>query len=277
MDTDGVDAEVLYPSIGMTIAQSADAPYQLACTQAYNDWLTEFCAAGQGRLVGLAMIPVIDVDEGVAEVERAHDAGLRGAMIAGRPPEGHYAEPRFDLLWAAFAARRMPVSFHILTGGGGRGDPTLGSKLGMMTVMSVVHEVQLTLALLIFGGVFDRHPDLRVVSAEHDAGWVAHYGYRLDQMYERHRNWLGRGGPVLERQPSEYLRSNAWFTFQKDPVAVETRERVGVDRLMWASDYPHSDSTWPHSLKVIERDFAGIAEADLDAIVHDNAAALYHL
>jgi uncharacterized protein len=77
--------------------------------------------------------------------------------------------------------------------------------------------------------------------------------------------------------PSEYLRSNVWFTFQKDPVAVETRHRVGLDRLMWASDYPHSDSTWPHSLKVIERDFAGIPASDLTAIVHDNAAALYGL
>ena len=198
-------------------------------------------------------------------------------MLQGRPPDGHYAEPRFDPLWAAFAERRMPVSFHILTGGGGRGDPTLGSKLGMMTVMSVVHEVQLTLALLIFGGVFDRHPDLRVVSAEHDAGWVAHYSYRLDQMYERHRNWLGRSGPVLQRQPSEYLRANAWYTFQKDPVAVETRHRAGLGQLMWASDYPHSDSTWPHSRKVIERDFAGVPSDELARIVGDNAAELYGL
>jgi predicted TIM-barrel fold metal-dependent hydrolase len=168
------------------------------------------------------------------------------------------------------------VSFHILTGNTG-GDPTLGSGLGMLTVMSVVHEVQQTLALLIFGRVFDRHPELRVVSAEHDAGWVAHYAYRLDQMWERHHNWLGRRSQGLERNPSEYLRRNVWYTFQKDPVAVETRERVGVDRLLWASDYPHSDSTWPHSQKVIERDFAGVPDADLTAILSGNAETLYSL
>jgi predicted TIM-barrel fold metal-dependent hydrolase len=197
-------------------------------------------------------------------------------MVPGVPPEGHYAEERFDAMWAAFAGAGWPVSFHILTGAGG-GDPTLGSHLGMLTVMSVVQQVQQTLALLIFGRVFDRHPGLKIVSAEHDAGWVAHYSYRLDQMWDRHHAWLGRGSAGLEHQPSEYLRTNTWFTFQKDPVAVETRDRVGLDRLMWASDYPHSDSTWPHSLKVIERDFAGVPESDLRAIVADNAAALYSL
>src|SRR5439155_9884283 len=163
-----------------------------ACIRAYNDWLIEYCAAGNGRLVELAMISTIDVDGAVAEIERTHDAGLRGAMVPGLPSEGHYAEPRSDPLWAAFAERRWPVSFHILTGAMG-GDPTLGSKIWMMTVMSVVHQMQQTLSLLVFGGVFDRHPGLRVVSAEHDGGWVAHFAYRLDQMYERHHAWLGRG------------------------------------------------------------------------------------
>ena len=89
MDTDGIAAEVLYPSVGMSVAQSDDAAYQLACIRAYNDWLIEYCAAGQGRLVGLAMIPTIDVDAGVAEIARTHDAGLRGAMVPGLPRESH--------------------------------------------------------------------------------------------------------------------------------------------------------------------------------------------
>jgi uncharacterized protein len=273
MDTDGVDAEVLYPSVGMTLAQSKDAEYQVACIQAYNDWLVDYCAGGKGRLIGLALIPTVDVDAGVAEIERTGAAGLRGAMVPGLPPEGHYAETRFDPLWAAFADHGWPVSFHILTGATG-GDPTLGSGIAMMTVMSIVHQMQQTLSLLMFGGVFDRHPGLRVVSAEHDAGWVAHYAYRLDQMYERHHNWLGRR-VTMERQPSEYLRENVWYTFQKDPVAVETRHRVGLGQLMWASDYPHSDSTWPHSRKVIERDFGGVPAGEVDALVRANAARLY--
>jgi uncharacterized protein len=273
MDVDGVNAEVLYPSVGMALAQSSDRDYQLACIRAYNDWLIEYCGAGRGRLAGLAMIPTIEVEAGVAEVARAHEAGLRGAMVPGRPPEGHYAEARFDPLWAALAERGMPVSFHILTGGTG-GDPTLGSGIVLMTVMSIVQQMQQTLLLLIFGGVFDRHPQLKVVSAEHDAGWVAHFAYRMDQMTERHQSWLGRGRSNLQ-QPSDYLSQRCWYTFQKDPVAVETRHRAGLSQLMWASDYPHSDSTWPYSRKVIERDFEGVPEAEQAAIVHDNAAALY--
>jgi uncharacterized protein len=275
MDTDGVAAEVLYPSVGMTLAQSKDSGYQLACIRAYNDWLIEYCEGGKGRLVGLALIPTVDVDAAVDEIARTHDAGLRGAMVPGLPPESHYADERFDPLWGAFAERRWPVSFHILTGAMG-GDPTLGSGIAMMTVMSIVHQMQQTLSLLLFGGVFDRHPGLRVVSAEHDGGWVAHFAYRLDQMFERHHNWLGRK-VTMARQPSEYLRENVWYTFQKDPVAVETRHRVGLSQLMWASDYPHSDSTWPHSRKVIERDFAGVPATELDALVRGNAARLYGL
>ena len=285
MDTDGIAAEVLYPSVGMTLAQSTDADYQLACIRAYNDWLVEYCAAGKGRLVGLALIPTVDVDAAVAEVARCKAAGLKGAMIPGMPAPrldghdgrntAHYAEEQFDPLWAAFADAGFPVSFHILTGTMG-GDPTLGSRIRMMTVMSVVHQVQQTLSLLVFGGVFDRHPSLRVVSAEHDGGWVAHFAYRLDQMFERHGSWLGKG-VTIDRQPSEYLRERVWYTFQKDPVAVETRHRVGLSQLMWASEYPHSDSTWPHSQKVIERDFSGVPEPELDALVRGNAAARYGL
>lgn len=273
-EVDGVDAEVLYPSIAMAIARAPDAGYQHACAAAYNDWLAELCGGAPGRLAGLALIPTVDVEAAVAEVARASGRGLRGVLLPGRPPSGHYAETRFDPLWAACADRGLPVSFHIALTGDPAGDPTLGSGIKMMTVMSVVHAMQQTLSLLIFGGVFDRHPSLRLVSAEHDGGWVAHYAYRVDQLFDRHRHWLG---PDLQvrRHPSEYVRSNVWFTFQKDPVAVETRHRVGVTQLMWASDYPHSDSTWPHSRKVIERDFDGVPPDELELLVGANAAAVY--
>ena len=223
MDMDGIAAEVLYPSVGMTLAQSTDVDYQLACIRAYNDWLVEYCDGGQGRLVGLAMIPTVDVGAARDEVDRTRGrTGLRGAMVPGMPAEGHYAEARFDPLWAAFAEREMPVSFHILTGAMG-GDPTLRSGILMMTVMSIVQQMQQTLALLIFGGVFDRHPSLRVRLRRARRRMGRALAYRLDQMYERHHNWLGRNAAPIRRQPSEYLRDNCWFTFQKDPVAVETR------------------------------------------------------
>ncbi len=273
MDADGILAEVLYPSVGMSVVQSKDRDYQLACIRAYNDWVAEFSEGSGGRLVGLALIPTLDVESSIAEIARAYDLGLRGAMIPALPLDGHYGEARFDPFWVAFSERDWPVSFHVLTGGTG-GDPTLGSGIPLVAIMSPIHHMHSTLGLLILSRVFDRHPDLKIVSAEHDAGWVAHFGYRLDQMYDRHHNWLA-SGVSIDRQPSEYLSSSVWYTFQKDPVAVETRGRVGVDRLLWASDYPHSDSTWPHSRDVIARDFKGVPEAELQAIVGGNAAALY--
>jgi len=275
-EIDGVDAEVLYPSISMALTQLSDADYELACARAYNDWLAELCAGAPDRLAGIALVPTVDVDAAIAEVARTHDAGLRGVLVPGRPPAGHYAEARFDALWAACAERWLPVSFHIALTGDPLGDPMLGSGIRMMTVMSVVQAMQQTLSLFIFGGVFDRHTELRVVSAEHDAGWVAHYAYRLDQLFERHRHWLATDVSI-RHQPGEYIGTNACFTFQKDPVAVETRHRVGVSQLMWASDYPHSDSTWPHSRKVIERDFEGVPDDELALLVGGNAAALYSL
>ena len=115
-----------------------------------------------------------------------------------------------------------------------------------------------------------------MVSAEHDAGWVAHYMHRVDQLYDRHRHWLGTDVEI-RHAPGEYVATNACYTFQKDPVAVETRQRVGVTQLMWASDYPHSDSTWPHSRKVIERDFVGTPDDEVGLLVGGNAASLYEL
>jgi uncharacterized protein len=273
-DVDGIDAEVLYPSISMSLTRVPDVEYQLACVRAYNDWLAELCAGAPDRVAGHALLPTVDVAAAVTEVQRVHALGLRGVLLPGRPPEGHYAEARFDPLWAECAQRSLPVSFHIALTGDPAGDPMLGSGIRMMTVMSVVQAMQQTLSLFVFGGVFERHPQLTLVSAEHDAGWVAHYAYRLDQLFERHRHWLG---PDLElsRRPSEYVATNALFTFQKDPVAVETRGRVGVTQLMWASDYPHSDSTWPHSRKVIERDFEGVDDAELVLLVGGNAARVY--
>ena len=142
--------------------------------------------------------------------------------------------------------------------------------------MSIVHEVQQTLrAADLRQGV--RPPSAsKVVSAEHDAGWVAHYAYRLDQMWERHHNWLGRGRrarTAAERVPAhEHV-----LHVPEGPGGGRDASARGARPALWASDYPHSDSTWPHSQKVIERDFAGVPDDDVAAILHDNAAALYGL
>jgi predicted TIM-barrel fold metal-dependent hydrolase len=123
--------------------------------------------------------------------------------------------------------------------------------------------------------VFDRHPDLKIVCAEADAGWAPHYMYRMDHAYKRHRYWMK--APPLERLPSEYFKENIYMTFQDDWVAFQSKDMTNVRRLMWASDFPHSDSTWPHSQAVLEEQTANLTEQERNWICHDNVAELYGL
>ena len=123
--------------------------------------------------------------------------------------------------------------------------------------------------------MFERHPRLRLVCVEADAGWVPHFMYRMDHAWERHRYWLPAG--TLSRKPSEYFREHVYTTFQDDWVAFQVTDLCNVRRLMWASDFPHSDSTWPHSRDVLVRQAGHLSEAERDLILHDNVAALYGL
>jgi predicted TIM-barrel fold metal-dependent hydrolase len=140
--------------------------------------------------------------------------------------------------------------------------------------MTVLHEVQESLARLVFGGVLARFPGLRVVSAENDVGWIPHFMYRMDHVYEKYRAMWER--PLPER-PSHYVRRQLFATFQDDPIGPATHALFGAENYMWASDFPHSDSTFPESRAWIAKNFAGVPEPVRRRIVHDNAVALYRM
>jgi predicted TIM-barrel fold metal-dependent hydrolase len=137
----------------------------------------------------------------------------------------------------------------------------------------LTHQVQRSLAALVGGGVLERFPKLRVVSAENDIGWMAHFCQRMDHANEgdRHRSW------ALPEAPSFYFRRQVWATFQQDPVGLLCRNHLGSDKLMWGNDYPHVDSTWPRSREIIAREFADVPDGERDAILAGNCAALYDL
>ena len=271
-DTDGVSGEVLYTSLGMMLYGIKDGELRAASFRAYNDWLAEYCSHAPSRLAGVALIPMDDVDVAAAEVERAGSLGLRGGMIWGSPPAGRsYDRPEWDPLWAAAQQAELPLSLHILTASDGSG---IEESL-LKSYPSLPHRMERGISDLIFGGALERFPRLRIVSAENDIGWIPHFLQRLDHSYERYR-YLERGS-VIPEPPSHYFRRQISATFQDDRVGVVTRDFVGVGNLMWASDFPHSDSTWPHSREVIERDFEGVPEEDRRRITADNCAALYGL
>ncbi|MGO9057618.1 MAG: amidohydrolase family protein [Candidatus Binataceae bacterium] len=276
-EIDGVAAEVLYTTLGMPLFALEDIELQQACFRAFNDWLAEYASHDRKRLHPIALISLEDVAHGAAELRRAVKLGLKGAMVWGEPPaERPYTSTIYDPFWAAAQELEVPVSLHVITEKNQSKDVKLAGGGAISSIsMTAIHSIQQTLCSLIFGRVLERFPRLQVVSAENDSGWVAHFIYRLDHFYQKFDTMSEK--TALPMKPSEYIRRQVWATFQDDPVGPVTTRLFGEDNFMWASDFPHSDSTWPNSLKVIADDFAGVPEAVKRKIVFENAVRLYRM
>jgi len=277
-ERDGVRAEVLYPSVGMLLCNHPDADYKHACFDAYNQWLAQFVAVAPDRLIGLGQTALRSVEEGIDDLHRIKELGLKGVMLPGYPanfdPAQDYDHPHWDPLWRAAVELDLPVSFHILTGSGNLGDGVFrGPK--MNSFIGIIRGNQDVIGTFVFGGVFDRVPELYIVCTEADAGWVPHWMYRADHAVERHRNWLA--DRVLARKPSEYMSDNVYVTFQDDSIAFQTAHLMNHERLLWASDHPHSDATFPDSQRVLEQQTAHLTDEMRDDITWRNTARLYHL
>jgi predicted TIM-barrel fold metal-dependent hydrolase len=269
MARDGVAAEVLYPSVALQVFRVRDAALQAECFRIYNDWLAAFCAAAPERLFGVGLVSLFDVAAAVRAVERAAADGLRGVMVWAAPPLGDsYALPTYEPFWRAAEEARLPVSLHL----GTTQDLTAPGESIAVAFMMTILPVQRALAQLVLGGVLERHPGLRIVSVENEVGWLPHFLARLDRAASRYREVAGL---TLRCPPGETFRRQVSATFQEDRIGIAARHQIGVDCLMWASDYPHSDSTWPHSQAVIARDFADVPDDERDRITAGNVARLY--
>jgi predicted TIM-barrel fold metal-dependent hydrolase len=268
---DGVAAEIIYPSIGMILCNLSDLDYKKACFDAYNRWISGYCGAHPDRLIGLGQSAMRTPDEGIADLEAIKALGLRGVMMPGVPGLEDYDSPVYDEFWAATVDLGIVPSFHILTMKSGQ---TRGPK--MNTFLSIVRGCQDVLGMLILGGVFERNPAVKVVCAEADAGWVPHFMYRLDHAYSRHHNWLP-AGQALSRAPSEYFADNIYVTFQDDWTAFRFANDMNWRHLMWANDFPHSDSTWPWSQELLEKHTKDLTDEQKQSITGGNVADLYRI
>ncbi|MBM4259742.1 MAG: amidohydrolase [Deltaproteobacteria bacterium] len=270
-DIDGVEGEILYTTLGMFLFHLKDTELQWASFRAYNDWVAEFCSYAPKRLIGLGLIALQDVTEGVRELQRIAKKGLRGAMInATAPGDVPFSDPHFDPFWAAAQDLGLPLSLHILTG---KKNVQL-TKGRVASTVTIIHEIQTSLLDFLYNGILERFPRLKLVSAENDIGWVAHYLYRLDECY---RTLRYIDPTPITMKPSEYFKRQVYATFQDDRPGVTTYEFAGADNLMWASDFPHRASTWPRSREVITQNFAGIPADVTRKITYDNVHRLYGL
>jgi len=276
---DGVAAEVIYPTVGMMICNHPDADFKHATFAAYNRWISDYCSVAPDRLLGCGQTALRSVEEGIADLQRISDLGLRGVMMPGEPAtwaedgSGDYDDPMWDSFWEAAIDLGLPLSFHILTSRASAFESRpRGPRINGF--LAIIRGIQDIMGTLIYGGVFERHPNLRVVCVEADAGWVPHYMYRMDHAWKRHRNWMAPG-VELQRLPSEYFAEHIYTTFQDDWTAFRVAEQMNWRRLMWANDFPHSDSTWPWSQEMLTEHTAHLTDEMTQAILSGNAADLY--
>ena len=276
MKIDGVAGEVLYPSQGLFYFKVADTKLMSAIFRAYNDWLADFCATNPHRLKGIAMVNLDDVAEGVAELERTARMGMAGAMITEYPPDDRrYDSPEYEPLWAAAQELNMPLSLHTATRREGR---NIGTEIGSVRDASdratKVFYPATSMCDMIFSGVFERYPGLKLVIVEFELSWVPYLLDSMEYTYaERHEEALYRfkGGAL----PSDFFHNNVYLSFQEDGVGVRLRDIIGVDNLMWGSDYPHSESTFPKSREILAEILSGVPADEQAKIVGATAASLY--
>lgn len=279
-DRDGIAAELIYPSVGMVLCNHPDGEYKQACFKAYNRWLQEFCSYSPKRLIGLGQTAVTSVKQAIADLEEMKAMGFKGVMLPCDPSTAEdYDDPGFDALWEAAVGLEMPISFHILTSGRGKSSVDVSGRGGNGRPANGQHGViranQDLIALFIWGRIFERFPDLKMVCVEADAGWAPHFMYRLDHFYNRHRFWSKLGD--MPKLPSQVFRDNVYLTFQDDYVAFNTVDLMNPRRLMWANDFPHSDSTWPWSQQLLAAHTAKLSPQEKQWILRDNVTELYKL
>ena len=275
MEVDGLSAEVLYPTLGLGLFAQPDAGLQQACFRAYNDWLIDYCSVDTRRLIGVPMISIYDVDHAVQELARCHKAGLKGALIWQAPhPDLPFHSKHYDKFWTAAQEMNAPVSLHILTGHGYHALNRQGVEKYRGSVNLKLAEVMNALFEMIFYGVLEKYPGLKLVSVENESGWMPWTIQQWDYYYRRFRDV----NPLsLTKDPSEYIRDQVFASFFNDAVTGRNLAWWGEDNLMWSNDFPHPNSTWPNSLKVIKRDLGHLSPEAQTKVLATNVGKLYGL
>jgi predicted TIM-barrel fold metal-dependent hydrolase len=268
---DGVAAEVIFPTFALQACFAPDDPaLQLALCRAYNDWAKDMFA-DEHRMLAVGLVPMLDLDDALAEAKRLAEEGCRALFLPARVPTRPYNDGEYDRFWAFAEELGLPLTFHSGTGyeprvvrgpGGAVINYILGAQLdGPMVLLA-----------MSAGGALDRFPGLRLVTVETGASWLGWIMTQADEVYEKHHMYAR---PQLSLKPSELIRRQCHATFMYDPVAINNRHITGVETLMWGNDYPHPEGTWPISQEIAAKQFDGVADDELTAIVGGTAASVF--
>jgi predicted TIM-barrel fold metal-dependent hydrolase len=294
-DQDGVVGEVIFPNTvppffpGFVLFARPPKPdeyeLRLAGIRAHNRWLIDFCSRDPERRAGIGQIFLNDVDDAIEDVRWIKEHGLRGGiLLPNTPPDVDWVRqlnhPDYDRLWAVCQELEVPINCH-----GGTGAPSYErtSSSALMMIAEVPFYGRRPLIFMILSGALERFPDLKVVITEQGCGWVPDLMDHLDMILTnvRERGAIGelrfKPDTILPRSATEYLNRNVWFgvSFPSAQDLAITKEIIGLDRLMWGSDFPHDEGTYPFTTLALRQVFHDWSEADIRKVLAGNAAEVY--
>jgi len=278
LDAEGIDTSVLYPGLGLKLGGIRDPELAVWSCRVYNDWIAEFAAAAPDRLVGVGALPLQDPVAAAEEARRIAPLGLKAGFAR---PNAHSERPLFAKsytpLWEALEETGLPLAFHPA----GLSDmPGASQSLAHLMAPGTHHALillfdqQMTLSNLVYGGVLERHPGLKVIVLECGGGWIAHWMDRLDEFRESY----GWAAPDMKLDPSDYFRRQCWISFDPgERTAPILHPLVGADRFVWASDFPHSDAKYPGVVDELREYTEGMDPEARAGLFGTNALTMYDL
>jgi predicted TIM-barrel fold metal-dependent hydrolase len=270
MDSEGIFGSVLYHGQLQALNSiiGSDPELYVACVDVYNEWLSDYTNPAKGRLAGVAMLPsFVKPETARDQVQKIKGLGFKTMQMPSYPRGIRYNSREMDPIWQALVDAELPLSFHVTAFLEFSGYGSLGANVSRN--MSPFRPL---LGQLIFSGVFDRFPDLKVVFAEGGIAWTADAIASMDRVFRSYYTILK---PKLEHMPSHYWYRNCLATFMDDPVGVELMHRIHADNVMWSIDYPHPESVYGYTGQVSKSVYDAVGHDDAKKILGDNAIKLY--
>jgi predicted TIM-barrel fold metal-dependent hydrolase len=284
MDGNHIEASLCFPTFprfcGQTFTEAQDKELALLCVQAYNDYqVEEWCAGTDGRLIPLVIVPLWDAHLAAAEVRRNADRGVRAVCFSEIPaylglPSIHDPDNYWDPFFTACDETSTVVNMHI---GSSSKMPSTSPDAPAAVGSSLTHiNAELSMTDFLLSGLFERFSNLKVAYSEGQIGWIPHLMHRMDVVWEENRGWGGVGDKV-PNPPSSYFKDHVFGCFFDDPHGLKLIDEIGEDNITYESDYPHSDSTWPRTREIAEKQMAGLTDQQRYKVVRGNAIELFGL